>query len=359
MRDGMTPASVPDCGADLYDPWIVRVARLDDLDRLFALAAHTGGGLLNLPCDRSALRKRLEWSENSVDSDLSAPDNELYFLVLENESNGTIAGSACIFSRIGTPWPFYSYKIATHTHVSRELGRTFSSRLLHLVNDFDGASEVGGLFLHPDYRTGGLGSLLARSRYLFIARHRRRFADRIIADLRGYAGAEGPPFWNAVGRIFFGRDFAEADHYNALHGNQFISDLMPRYPIYIDLLPKTAQAMIGRTHDLAIPARKMLEMEGFVYDGYIDIFDGGPTLSAITDHLRTLRLSQHAVIGTEATNFSHIDINQEVVLIATGYLQAFRVWRDCVTGRKSQIVLRNRTDISSGMEVLYICRNPA
>ncbi|NHN86747.1 arginine N-succinyltransferase [Acetobacter musti] len=336
------------------DPWIVRPARPDDLDRLYDLAAHTGGGLLNLPWDRDALRKRLEWTETSFARDISAPENELYLLVLENSRDGTVAGSACIFSRIGTPWPFYSYKIATHTHVSRELGRTFQTRLLHLVNDFDGASEVGGLFLHPDYRTGGLGSLLARSRYLFIARHRARFADRIIADLRGYVGPEGPPFWNAVGRIFFGREFAEADHYNALHGNQFIADLMPRYPVYIDLLPEAARAAIGHTHDLAAPARKMLEEEGFAFDGYIDIFDGGPTLSALTDNLRTLRQSRRGLLTECGPDPVSAGVRDGRALVAAGQLEAFRTWRDRVTETQHGVTLQNRTDMPAETDVLYL-----
>ncbi|NHO31941.1 arginine N-succinyltransferase [Acetobacter sp. LMG 1636] len=334
------------------DPWTVRLARSDDLEQLYSLAAHTGGGLLNLPYDRAALKKRLDWSAASLACDIETPENELYLLVLENGQNGMIAGSACIFSRIGTPWPFYSYKIATHTHVSRELGRTFSTRLLHLVNDFDGASEVGGLFLHPDYRTGGLGSLLARSRYLFIARHRERFADRVIADLRGYVSAEGPPFWNAVGRIFFGRDFAEADHYNALHGNQFIADLMPRYPIYIDLLPEAARASIGRTHDLAVPARKILEGEGFVYDGYIDIFDGGPTLSASTKNLRTLRESLCATVIPQEPGSDVSDGRR--ALISAGHLGDFRAWRDRVTEKRHGITLHDRTTLRQGTDVLYL-----
>ena len=57
--------------------------------------------------------------------------------------------------------------------------------MLSLVTDLEGSSEVGGLFLHPNERAGGLGLLLARSRYLFIAMHRARFADRILAELRG------------------------------------------------------------------------------------------------------------------------------------------------------------------------------
>lgn len=331
------------------DPWTVRPARPDDLNALLDLASYTGGGLLNLPDDRDILRKRLEWSEVSLERETEVPENGLYLLVLENTQNGIIAGSACIFSRVGTPWPFYSYKIVTHTHVSRELGRRFSTRLLHLVNDFDGASEVGGLFLRPDYRTGGLGSLLARSRYLFIARHRNLYADRIIADLRGYVGPEGPSFWNAVGRIFFGQDMVEADHYNALHGNQFISDLMPRYPIYIDLLPESARAAVGRTHDLAAPARKMLEEEGFVYDGYIDIFDGGPTLSVATADLRTLREIRSGFAAEAAGKLPGTP-----ALVTAGHWKAFRVWRDQTTDDGHCVALRVRSDTVPGTELLHL-----
>lgn len=331
-------------------PWVVRPANSSDVDALYELASHTDGGLLNLPHDRDALKARLGWSEASFARQLEAPENELYFLVLENEDTGAIGGCACVFSRIGVPWPFYSYKIATHTHVSRELSHSFAARLLHIVNDFDGAAEVGGLFLHPDHRSGGLGALLARSRYLFIAQHRERFPDRIIADLRGYVGPDGSPFWNAIGRIFFGRDFREADHYNALHGNQFIADLMPRYPIYVDLLPKAARECIGRAHDQAIPARRILEAEGFSHDGYIDIFDGGPTLSAQIANLRTLRESREAVV----TDTLSPDENGGAALVTSGALKSFRVWRDFLVddGGEARLLTARRAGV--GAAIRYV-----
>ena len=33
----------------------------------------------------------------------------------------------------------------------------------------------------------------------------------------------------------------------------------------------------------------MLENEGFVWDSYVDVFDGGPTVTARTDDIRTVR----------------------------------------------------------------------
>lgn len=287
--------------------WLVTPARTDDLPALLALARLAGSGITNLPADPDALAARLTWSCESFARTATAPDNELYILVLRHSETGAIGGTAMLFSRVGARWPFYSYKLSQFSQASRELGRVVPLSLLSLVTDHDGASEVGGLFLHPEQRAGGLGKLLARSRYLFIAQSRARFADRIIAELRGVSDAQGQsPFWDAIGRKFFGMSFPEADAFNAAHGSQFIADLMPRQPIYTALLPDTAQAVIGQPHPGGRGALAMLTREGFAQENYLDIFDGGPTLTARTDQLLTVRsarrtrLSGHAEEGTPA-----------------------------------------------------------
>jgi len=299
--------------------WRVRPALVSDVDGLKVLASLTGGGFTNLPDNRDSLAARLERSERCYASDIREPDDELYMLVLEHVPSGRIGGTAALFSRVGMTWPFYSYKLTTLSMQSRELGRTFRTGVLHLVNDFDGASEVGGLFLHPDLRTGGLGRLLARSRYLFLARHRERFGDRVFAELRGYLRADGSsPFWDGLAGRFFGMGFQEADAFNAVEGNQFIADLMPKYPVYVSLLPDEAQAAIGKPHDHGQAALKMLEGEGFLFNGYVDIFDGGPTVDARVADVRTVREAVRSHVarkdGTEGG----------VRLIAGGLLGTFR-----------------------------------
>jgi len=265
----------------------VRPVRAEDLAALIDLAHLAGGGMTNLPPDRATLAEKIAWSEASLAKQLSAPDNEFYMVVLE-DGGGQVIGTASLYSRLGAVWPFYSYKASRVTHVSRDRERVFSTKVLHLVNDFDGASEVGGLFLHPQARAGGMGQLLARSRYLFIALHRARFGETVVAELRGWVEGGASPFWEAVAGPFFGGDFAEADLYNAVHGNQFIADLMPRYPIYTSMLPAPAREAIGRAHPGSVPALRMLQAEGFVDDGYCDIFDAGPTVHAKTDGIRTI-----------------------------------------------------------------------
>src|SRR5690606_7738327 len=126
--------------------------------------------------------------------------DELFLLVLENLKTGEVRGTSQLFTRVGQSWPFYSYRLTTLTQHSRELQRTVRAELLSLTTELEGSSEVGGLFLHPSERAGGLGLLLARSRYLFIAAHRARFGDRILAELRGIIDERGgSPFWDAIG----------------------------------------------------------------------------------------------------------------------------------------------------------------
>jgi arginine N-succinyltransferase len=311
--------------------WRVRAASGADVDALLDLATLTGGGFTNLPADRDALAHRLAWSDASFARAEAAPDDELYILILDQPATGRIGGCAMVFSRIGAKWPFYSYKLATLSQTSRALDRTFAMPFLSLVTDHDGASEVGGLFLHPGLRAGGLGKLLARSRYLFIARHRARFGDKMLAELRGILDDAGnSPFWDALGRQFFGMPFPEADSFNAINGSQFIADLMPKHPIYTALLPAAARAVIGQPHAKGRAALAMLEREGFVYDNYVDIFDGGPTVTARTDQLRTVREAQAARIGElcprgagDGDGPAH---GFHRALVATGHLTGFAVW---------------------------------
>jgi len=268
----------------------VRPARNADFQAIYEMAKLTGGGFTNLPADKGTLVAKLSRSEDAFSRETENPDGDLFVFVLENGETGQIRGTCQIFSRVGTEQPFYSYRISTLKQTSPELGRTFRAEMLTLCTDFEGSSEVGGLFLHPAERAGGLGVLLARSRYLFIKRHRDRFADKVLAELRGVIDeAGGSPFWDAIAGRFFGMNFQEADEFNGTHGTQFIADLMPKTPIYTAMLPESARAVMSVPHPSGRAAMRMLEQEGFTADGYVDIFDGGPTLSAPTDHIRTIR----------------------------------------------------------------------
>ena len=276
----------------------IRAALPKDIRAMYDLAKLTGGGFTNLPADKETLEAKLERSETGFCRKGESPADDLYVFMLENVETGQIRGTCQVFGQVGTDRPFYSYLISTLTQKSEELGRIFRNQALTLTTDLEGSSEVGGLFLHPQERAGGLGMLLARSRYLFIKQHRPRFGDMVLAELRGVMDPAGhSPFWDAIGGQFFGMSFPEADEFNAVHGTQFIADLFPKTPIYIAMLPESAQSVIGQPHPTGRAALKMLENEGFVWDSYVDIFDGGPTVTARTDRIKTVLDAEWLRVG--------------------------------------------------------------
>ncbi len=297
----------------------LRAARAADLEHLYEMAKLTGGGFTNLPPDRAALGAKLETAEAAFARTEDVLADEQFVLVLENLETKTVRGTCQLMTQVGQQWPFYSYRLNTLTQYSQQLDRTVRAELLSLVTDLEGSSEVGGLFLHPNERAGGHGLLLARSRYLFVAMHRKRFADRILAELRGIIDERGgSPFWDGVAGRFFGMSFQEADYFNAINGNQFIADLMPKHPVYISMLSEDARSVIGVPHPTGRAAMRMLENENFRYEGYVDIFDGGPSMVAPTDEVTSVKNSSEAKL-------TKVDLAEgERAILATGKLQDFR-----------------------------------
>ena len=296
----------------------IRAARVGDLRSFYNLAKLTGGGFTNLPAEKATLEAKLAKSAEGFAREGDTPGDDLYVFMLENVETRQIRGTCQVFGAVGTDRPFYSYLISTLTQKSAELGKTFRNQLLNLTTDLEGSSEVGGLFLHPHERAGGLGLLLARSLYLFIKAHRARFGDTVLSELRGVMDEGGhSPFWDAIGGRFFDMTFPEADEFNAIHGTQFIADLFPKSAMYVSMLPESARAVIGQPHPTGRAALKMLENEGFLWDCYVDIFDGGPTVTARTDQVRTIReAARLRVSDREPTNGA-------AMLVARGQLDDF------------------------------------
>ncbi|MES2337645.1 MAG: arginine N-succinyltransferase [Pseudomonadota bacterium] len=336
----MTPAST----------YVIRAATDADLQPLYEMAKLTGGGFTNLPPEKPALRAKLERSHAAFARDTDGIDDDLFVLVLENTATGEVRGTCQIFTQVGLRWPFYSYRLGMMSKHSAELGRTFRAENLSLVSDLEGSSEVGGLFLHPGERAGGLGLLLARSRYLFIRNHRARFGDRVLAELRGIIDeAGGSPFWDGVAGRFFGMNFQDADQFNAVHGNQFIADLMPKHPIYTAMLSESARAVIGLPHPNGRAAMRMLENEGFAYENYIDIFDGGPTMTARVDQVRTVREARDMAVTAIAEG-------GEPSLIATGRLADFRVCLGDVGDGSIDPASAAALNVTAGSTVSHVAR---
>ncbi len=90
------------------------------------------------------------------------------------------------------------------------------------------------------------------------------FKPAVIAEMRGVVDGTGhAPFWEALGRHFFGIDFPLAD-YLSMKDKRVIGELMPPHPIYIDLLPREVQGILGEVHPETRPALEILQAEGFI-----------------------------------------------------------------------------------------------
>lgn len=300
---------------------VSRPAGPADYDALMELAVLSGRGFTSLPADEPTLRARLALSAQSFSGEI-APVEAWYTLLLEETETGAIAGSAGVKAAVGVKRPHFSFRVVTLAQSSPVLHMRFDHTALVLVNECAGWSEVGSLFLRPERRAGGAGRLLAQSRYLLIASEPERFAETVLAELRGWFDEDGTcPFWETVGCRFFHMPFDEADLKSASTDGQFILDLAPRHPIYLELLPEHARRSVGQVHREGEGARVMLEREGFRAQNLVDIFDAGPTLACRRDEIRSVRDSVRGrvAIGSE--------LEGGPVLLARDSIGGFRATR--------------------------------
>lgn len=301
--------------------FLLRTAHEKDLEALYRMAKGTGGGFTNLPPDKPTLKAKLARAAAAFARTAETVEPDLFVFILDDTRTGRVHGTCQIMAQVGTELPFYSYRIGRITQHSKELDSTFRAEMLTLSTDLDGSSEVGGLYLEATERSAGVGKLLARSRYLFMRAHRGKFADRTLAELRGAIDDAGnSPFWDGLARRFFEMSFRDADEFNARRGNQFIADLMPKHPIYTALLSEGARQVMGQPHISGRPAMRMLENEGFAFQNYIDIFDGGPTMIVDTDRIRTIREARDAPV----TALVPAGDDPPTHIVAHGRLAAFR-----------------------------------
>lgn len=304
---------------------VIRPAAPGDIDTLLRISHATGPGMTSMPADRAMWERRLAHTEASFSRSFDDVEGT-YFMVLEETESGQVVGSTAIYTGVGRKRPFYSYKLSTLVNYSSHLDRTQTHRVLHLVNDYTGATEIGSLYLAPEYRRDGNGAFISRSRYLLLAALRERFADVVIAEMRGWQDASGnSPFWEHLGKKFFGIGFENADYLNAVDGTQFISDLMPRYPIYVDLLPPSAREVIGRPHEDSARALSLLRREGFYHADYVDIFDGGPTVQCRTDEIHAVRAVRRVTVASIVDDGALQD--DASFIISNDEIDAFRIVR--------------------------------
>ena len=274
---------------------LIRPIRAEDYPALYQIAQDSGIGFTSLPVNEALLKKKIDDSVRAFSAHPESPGQESYLFVMENTDTGEVVGTSGIEATVGLHDAFYHYHVGKVVHASRELGVHNSVDILSFCNDYTGVSEICTLFLQESARAGLNGRLLSKFRFMFMAQHRHRFADTVIAEMRGVSDEKGKsPFWEWLEAHFFSVDFPTADYLTGIGNKVFIAELMPKYPIYVNLLSKEAQACIGKVHEKTRPALRLLEQEGFRNRGYVDIFDAGPTLEADVESIASVRQSHEA-----------------------------------------------------------------
>lgn len=300
---------------------LIRPVRPGDLADILQLSGKTGIGLTSLPKDEVHLRARIERSVATWEGRLEKADQG-YLFVLEDTEQQKVVGVSAIEVAVGLSEPWYNFRLGTLVHASKSLNIYKPVPTLFLSNDHTGYTELCTLFLDSDYRNGKNGQLLAKVRFLFLAAFREYFSRKVIAEMRGVSDDSGhSPFWDSVGRHFFGMEFAEADRLTGMGQKSFIAELMPKHPLYTELLSHDARAVIGEVHPQTAPARAVLEGEGLSYEGYVDIFDAGPTLEGEIDQLRAVKESR--LLPVRLAERSD-DGDEPLYLVANEQYQNFR-----------------------------------
>lgn len=332
----------------------IRPIRAADLDALVDLAGQTGYGMTTLPPDRAVLQRRIEESELAFSLKMEKPRGETYLFVLEDAAIGKVVGVSGIVSKVGGFDPFYSYRIREQRHFSTMLKVDKNIPMLELTVNYDGPAIVGSLFLLPQCRKNSNGRLLSLARFAFMAQFPQRFDSHVIAEMRGIIDAQGrSAFWDAVGRHFFDIDFPQAD-YLTMADKEFIANLMPKYPLYIPLLPLSAQQVIGKVHPDTQPALKILTDEGFTFEKLVDIFEAGAVYGCDVTEVRAVRESRRAIYRGPA----FLAQAPEDYLISNGRM-AFRACKAAIQRVDDQSInldadVAKQLDLAPGDPVRYV-----
>lgn len=302
---------------------VIRPIEPTDYAGLHACAVESGHGFTSLPVDETLLRGRIERSLSAFNqADVKTPGPESYLFVAADTETGQIAGVSGIEAAVGLSDAFYHYHLGKVVHHSPRHNVYNALETLTLCNDYTGVTELCTLFLRQNFRENGNGKALSRFRMLFLAEFRQRFAEQVIAEMRGVSDENGlSPFWAWLEKHFFTMDFPRADYLTGVGEKTFIAELMPKFPIYVNLLDDAAREVIGEVHPNTLPALKLLTSEGFRFRGYVDIFDAGPTVEADIEQLRSVR---HSAVGEVQLVDSLPASEVETVIACNRQLAEFR-----------------------------------
>jgi arginine N-succinyltransferase len=298
---------------DIKTTYLFRPIIADDASALLALVQQSTGGLSSLQPRLDFLKKYIASSEASFAGSKKLESPHKYLLGLfeigTGIESGHLIGCAAVKTQIGLDSPFINFDIKGDG----------LEQCLQASSRFKGATEVGSLFLHPNYRADGLGRYLAKVRYLLMASEPWRFCDSVIAELRGMCGAQGSPLYDHLFKDKLEKTFLEADAEYFDRNPDALGDIVPIGCLETADMPLNVRASFGQPHPSGIGAMRLLQREGFIFSGTIDLFDGGPIMSVHRDTIRTIMNARVSTISASPSGAQGVP-----TLIAAGKVADFR-----------------------------------
>src|SRR5579883_3185382 len=274
----------------LEPSFIIREARPKDHRYLLELARELDS--INLPADSRAMREAIQCSVRAFRGRIRDRSRARFIFCAEERSTHRVVAASMIIGKHGTPAaPHYYLEMDSDERYSHTLRKSFRHPYLRLRYSMDGPTEIGGLIVtaamrgHPER----IGKQISWVRFLYIGIHRKRFEDRVLAEmLAPMLPDHGNIFWDHYGRSVTGLSFREADILST-RDKEFIRALFPDTPLYIFLLPEEVRASLGAVGENTRGAVRLLEQAGMKFLNHIDPFDGGPYYGAATDALLPVR----------------------------------------------------------------------
>ncbi len=283
-------------------PYEIRGATLEDEEQILHVAHHLN--TVNLPDEREGVRSILDLAHKSFTGAIKDPKRREYVFVLVDNVQKKIIGTSMIFGQLGRrDAPYIYLDVTDEERYSETLDKHFKHTALSIGYTYNGPTEIGGLFLSPDYRKAPekLGLFLSYVRFAYMKMHRTLFRDEVLAELLPPLEQDGTShLWDALGRHFTDLTYAEADRLSKKN-KEFIKGLFPEGTIYASLLPKQAQDVIGKVGLQTRGVEKMLKRIGFRYAERVDPFDGGPHFTAQTDEVSLVARTRLAKVKKIST----------------------------------------------------------
>ena len=333
----------------------IRNTRKQDLEDIYELSQIED--LINLPNNRSTLNTMLQRSEQSFKNPDKKKEKNYYIFVLEDLTKNKVIGVSIIHGKHGTESePHFFFRIYQEKKVSLSLNKTTTHKILELDYEPNGYTEIGGLILHPNYRSrkDKLGKQLAYSRFLYMALKPHLFTEIIHTELLPPLDEIHPPaLWKAIGEKFTNMTYDEA-HQLSLKNKEFISSLFPwQEKIYCSLLPKEAQESIGQINQNTRPVKAMLKKIGFQYTGEVDPFDGGPHYRCRREKILPIKQAQQGVIKFTKNENSH---QPYLVNVKKEDLDFYCLKLDGIIDNQKLLIkseVAKKYNISEGIEILF------